>query len=118
LFQRTARRFDGPAATSFCYDPYGLHRSVVPRSRPHLLLAFRFGTFLNEQVHCMRLSRDGLLRQVLSPLVRAGRFVDRQVRGARARRHEQIKQILRRIPADPRRQYVFRYMVQALSDEL
>jgi hypothetical protein len=112
LFARTARRFDGAAGTSFCYDGYGLHRSVVPRSRPHLLLAFRFGTFFNEQAQSMRLSHDAPLRrvfrQVLAPLARA----------MRAGRYEQIEQISRRIPADLRHQYVFRYMVRALSAEI
>jgi len=48
LFEHSARRFDGPAGRSFCGDGYGLHRAVVPRSRPRLLLWMRFGNFFNE----------------------------------------------------------------------
>jgi hypothetical protein len=62
LFHRSARRFYGPAGTAFGIDPYGLHRSVAPRLRPQLLLELRFGTFFNEQLFDMRLSRDTGLR--------------------------------------------------------
>ncbi len=58
LFNRSARRFHGPAGSSLCADAYGLHRFVVPRSRPKLLLELRFGTFFNEHVYDMKLDRD------------------------------------------------------------
>jgi hypothetical protein len=46
LFEHTARRFDGPAGRSFCIDGYGLHRAMVPRSRPRHQLWLRFGNFI------------------------------------------------------------------------
>jgi hypothetical protein len=112
LFQRTARRFDGAAGTSFCADEYGLHRSVVPWSRPHLQLAIRFGTFFNEHVHSMRLSHNSRMRHIFR------RVLPRWVRGIRAGHYERIERNLRRITEKPRHRYVFRYMVQALLAEL
>jgi glutathione S-transferase len=101
LFHRSARRFHGPAGAAFGIDPYGLHRSVGPRQRPQLLLELRFGTFFNEQLFDMRLDREvglrRLMRQIMAP--------DR----------EQAGRILRRIPATPRHQFVFRHMIRALS---
>jgi len=88
LFEHTARRFDGPAGTSFCIDGYGLHRAMVPKSRPRLLLWMRFGNFLNEAAY----KRPRL----------AG---DRAV----------AESVLRRIPRTQRHQYVFRYLIQALA---
>jgi hypothetical protein len=88
LFGDGARRFDGPAGQSFCGDGYGLHRAVVPYSRPRLLLWFRFGNFFNETMYS-------------TPL-----------RGATPTEAERA---LKRIPDTPRHRYVFRYMVDALS---
>jgi len=88
LFEHTARRFDGPAGQSFCGDGYGLHRALVPRSRPRLLLWFRFGNFFNETAY----------RIVLPDAPRAT-----------------ARQALERIPSTPRHQYVFRYLIEALS---
>ena len=88
LFEHSARRFDGPAGQSFCGDGYGLHRVVVPRSRPRLMLWFRFGNFFNETAY----------RIVMPDAVRA------------TARHA-----LERIPSTPRHQYVFRYLIEALS---
>ena len=108
LFHRSARRFHGPAGTTFCADPYGLHRSVAPRLHPQLLLELRFGTFFNEQVFGMSPSRGtrerGLLRRALASLFGSGQ--------------SQVHQILQRIPATPRHRYVFRHMARALSAEL
>jgi hypothetical protein len=87
LFGDGARRFEGPAGSSFCGDGYGLHRAVVPHSRPRLLLWFRYGNFFNETMYTM-------------PLRGATR--------AEARR------VLARIPKGPRHRYVFRYMIEAL----
>jgi hypothetical protein len=87
LFEHSARRFDGPAGQSFCGDGYGLHRAVVPQSHPRLLLWMRFGSFFNETVY------------KIPPL---------------ANDHEAAQRVLQRIPADPRRQFVFRYLVEAL----
>jgi hypothetical protein len=88
LFEHTARRFDGPAGRSFCGDGYGLHRAVVPRSRPRLLLWMRFGNFFNETAYKIpRIVGDGAT----------------------------VQQVLRRIPATARHQYVFRYLIEALS---
>ena len=68
LFHRSARRFHGPAGAAFGIDPYGLHRAVGPRRQPQLLLELRFGTFFNEPLFDMRLSREtglrGLMRQI------------------------------------------------------
>lgn len=101
LFHRNARRFHGPPGAAFGIDPYGLHRSVGPRQRPQLLLELRFGTFFNEQLFDMHLSRAvglrHLMRQILAP--------DRG----------QARRILQRIPATPRHQFVFRHMIRALS---
>jgi hypothetical protein len=88
LFGQTARRFDGPAGQSFCADGYGLHRAVVPRSRPRLLLWFRFGNFYNETMY-------------KTPLRGANRI--------------DAERVLRRIPDTPRHRYVFRYLIDALS---
>jgi hypothetical protein len=88
LFEHSARRFDGPAGMSFCGDGYGLHRAVVPRSRPRLLLWFRFGNFYNETMYKVSL------------------------RGAN---RDEAQRALQRIPNTPRHRYVFRYMVNALS---
>lgn len=108
LFSRSARRFQGPLGTSFCLDPYGLHRSVVPRSRPQLLLELRFGTFLNESICDVELVRERGVRRLVRRLATS---FDRA-------RREQIRQILRRIPATPRHRYIFRHLIQALSAEL
>jgi hypothetical protein len=88
LFEHTARRFDGPAGKSFCIDGYGLHRALVPQSRPRLLLWMRFGNFFNEAAY----KRPQL----------AG---DRAV----------AQSVLRRIPDTPRHQYIFRYLIEALA---
>ena len=88
LFENTARRFDGPAGKSFCIDGYGLHRAVVPRSQPRLLLWMRFGNFFNEAAY----KRPNLVG-------------DRAV----------AQGVLRRIPNTPRHQYIFRYLIQALA---
>ncbi|HZP99130.1 MAG TPA: hypothetical protein VFB13_06310 [Reyranella sp.] len=88
LFEHSAQRFDGPAGRSFCGDGYGLHRAMVPRSRPRLLLWMRFGNFYNETMYRMSL-----------------RHPDRPA----------AERVLARIPATPRHRYVFRYMVEALS---
>jgi hypothetical protein len=88
MFGDSARRFIGPAGTSFCGDGYGLHRAVVPRTRPRLLLWMRFGTLFNNTKFNM------------DPGTGDRRAMD----CAR-----------RRIPATPRHQYVFRYLVDALS---
>jgi hypothetical protein len=88
LFETSAHRFDGPAGRSFCTDGYGLHRAAVPRSRPRLLLWFRFGNFFNETMYKMALPG-----------------ADRAV----------AQSVLGRIPNTPRHQYVFRYMIEALS---
>ncbi len=89
LFETSAQRFDGPAGRSFCADGYGLHRAMVPRSRPRLLLWLRFGNFYNETAY----------RIVL-------RHPDRTT----------AQRTLARIPKTARHQYVFRYMVDALSN--
>jgi hypothetical protein len=88
LFAAGARRFDGPAGSSFCGDGYGLHRAVVPQSRPRLLLWFRYGHFYNEAMYS-------------TPL-----------RGAT---RAEAERVFGRIPDTPRHRYVFRYMVDALS---
>jgi hypothetical protein len=88
LFEHSAHRFDGPAGRSFCADGYGLHRAAVPRSQPRLLLWFRFGNFFNETMYKMAL--PGAERAT-------------------------AQSVLARIPATPRHQYVFRYMIEALS---
>jgi hypothetical protein len=88
LFGDTARRFDGPAGQSFCTDGYGLHRALVPSSKPRLLLWMRFGTFFNEKMYTM------------APKVRDPVAAQR---------------ILARIPATPRHRYIFRHMIEALS---
>jgi hypothetical protein len=87
-FEESARRFDGPAGHSFCIDGYGLHRALVPRSRPRLLLWFRFGNFFNTNAY--RLTLPHMQQDV-------------------------AKRILSRIPATPRHRYVFRYMMEALA---
>lgn len=88
LFEHSARRFDGPAGQAFCGDGYGLHRAVVPRSSPRLLLWFRFGNFYNETMYKV-------------PLRGAARA--------------EAQRALQRIPDTLRHRYVFRYMVNALS---
>jgi hypothetical protein len=88
LFEHTARRFDGPAGRSFCGDGYGLHRAVVPRTRPRLLLWIRFGNFYNETMYKV-------------PLRNASR--------------DEAQRTLRRIPDTPRHRYVFRYLIDALA---
>lgn len=88
LFEHTARRFDGPAGKSFCVDGYGLHRAVVPRSRPRLLLWMRFGNFFNEAAY-------------KRPLLAGDRAA--------------AQSVLRRIPDTPRHRYIFRYLIQALA---
>jgi hypothetical protein len=112
LFGRTAKRFHGPAGSSLCIDPYGLHRTVVPRSRPQLLLDLRFGTFMNERIHDMELIGDrGLqrtLRKALAPVFQLGAGFSRS-------RRAQARQILQRIPGRARQRYAFRYLIQALS---
>ncbi len=67
LFEHSARRFDGPAGQSFCGDGYGLHRAVVPRSRPRLLLWFRFGNFYNETMYSYRCAAPPAPRPAGSP---------------------------------------------------
>lgn len=88
LFRSTAHRFDGPAGRSFCGDGYGLHRALVPQSRPRLLLWMRFGNFYNETMYKMPV-----------------RSADRDL----------AERISERIPKTDRHQYVFRYMIDALS---
>ena len=88
LFEHSSRRFEGLAGQSFCIDGYGLHRAVVPRSRPRLLLWMRFGHFFNEVAY--KLPKLG---------------------GDRAA----AQRVLQRIPNTPRHQYIFRYLIQALS---
>jgi hypothetical protein len=88
LFKGSARRFDGPAGESFCTDGYGLHRAEVPRDRPRLLLWLRFGNFFNETVYAMN---SGNLSA------------------------EAAAEVLESIPATTRHQYVFRYLIQALT---
>jgi hypothetical protein len=88
LFQATAHRFDGPAGTSFCGDGYGLHRAMVPHSRPRLLLWVRFGNFFNETMYKL-------------PIHTADRAV--------------AQHIIRRIPSSPRHRYVFRHMLNTLG---
>jgi hypothetical protein len=88
LFEHSAQRFDGPAGRSFCADGYGLHRAMVPRSRPRLLLWMRFGNFYNETMYRMALHHP-----------------DR----------DRARAVLGRIRQSPRHQYVFRYMIDALS---
>lgn len=88
LFENSARRFDGAAGRSFCSDGYGLHRAVVPKSRPRLLLWCRFGNFFNETAYRITL---------------------------RNRDPEAARRVLARIPATPRHRYVFRYLIEALS---
>jgi hypothetical protein len=115
LFHRRARRFHGPAGSSLCVDAYGLQRSVVPRSKPRLLLELRFGTFFNEQVYDMKLNRDGderrMVRRFEAALRRLGGAFDRA-------RQEQARSALQRIPATARHRYVFRYMIEELLAEL
>jgi hypothetical protein len=101
LFHRGARRFHGQAGAAFGIDPYGLHRSVGPRRHPQLLLELRFGTFFNEQLFDMRLSRETGLRHLMRQIL--------------ARDREQARRILQRIPATPRHRFVFRHMVRALA---
>jgi hypothetical protein len=88
LFEHSARRFDGPAGTSFCIDGYGLHRAMVPLSRPRLLLWMRFGNFFNEAAY--------------NPPLLSGDPAAAQC-------------VLGRIPDTPRHQYIFRYLIKALS---
>lgn len=88
LFSQTARRFDGPAGRSFCSDAYGLHRAVVPRSQPRLLLWIRFGTFYNSTMYRMP---------------------------GTPKNREAAQAILKRIPDTPRHRYVFRYLIDALT---
>ena len=88
LFKGSARRFDGPAGKSFCTDGYGLHRAEVPRDRPRLLLWLRFGNFFNETVYTMN---SGNLSA------------------------EAAAEVLESISATLRHQYVFRYLIQALT---
>jgi hypothetical protein len=107
LFHRTARHFHGPAGATLCADPYGLHRSVAPRSSPQLLLEMRFGTFFNERLFDMNVDPAGPQRGLMRRM--ASLFNDR--RSSR----EQARQILQRLPATPRHRYVFRHMVRALS---
>lgn len=88
LFEHRSRRFEGLAGQSFCIDGYGLHRAVVPRSRPRLLLWMRFGHFFNEVAYKLpRLGNDRAAAQ----------------------------RVLQRIPNTPRHQYIFRYLIQSLS---
>jgi hypothetical protein len=108
LFNRGARSFHGPAGFALCVDPYGLHRSVVPRSKPKLLLEIRFGTFFNESASDLRLVRDAGLPRLWR---RASAMLDQ-------RRRQEIRKILQRIPATSRHQYVFRHLIRALADEL
>jgi hypothetical protein len=89
LFSQTARRFDGPAGRSFCGDGYGLHRALVPATQPRLLLWMRFGTFFNGTMY----------RMVATPQSR-----------------DVAQSILTRIPDTPRHRYVFRYLIDALTD--
>ena len=89
LFSQTARRFDGPAGRSFCSDGYGLHRAVVPRSQPRLLLWIRFGTFYNSTMYRMAVT---------------------------SKNRQAAQAILQRIPDTPRHRYVFRYLIDALTD--
>jgi hypothetical protein len=112
LFSRSAHRFTGPAGAALCADPFGLHRSIVPRSRPKLLLELRFGMFFNERLYDVELGprndRRRALRRLLIPvgaLLHPGRS-------------SQARAILRRIPARPRHRYIFRYMIDELSAEL
>jgi hypothetical protein len=115
LFGRNARRFKGPAGAAFCIDGFGLNRSVVPRSRPKLLLEFRFGTFFNEYVYDVKLGAG-------TAAARAVRgWLPRFLRGGASfsqDRREQRSEILRRIPSTPRHKYFFRYMIDELSLEV
>ncbi|MCW5733580.1 MAG: hypothetical protein KIS73_05615 [Enhydrobacter sp.] len=88
LFRDNAHRFDGPAGQSFCTDGYGLHRAEVPRDRPRLLLWLRFGSFFNDTLYTMKIGKWN---------------------AAAASR------VLASIPGTPRHQYVFRYMIHALT---
>jgi hypothetical protein len=88
LFEREARCVIGPAGTSFAADGFGFHRAAVPVSRPRQLLWFRFGNFYNETMYSMKL-----------------RSPDRAA----------AQQALARLPATPRHQYVFRYMIEKLA---
>lgn len=88
LFGRSARRFQGPAGYSFCGDGYGLHRALVPHSKPRLLMWFRFGNFFNEAMYAT------------------------SMRGATRAAAEGV---LARIPNTPRHRYAFRYVIDALS---
>jgi hypothetical protein len=102
LFNRSARRFTGPAGASVCADAFGLHRSLVPRSHPKLLLELRFGTFFNESLYELKAAPDSGrpgLRRWLSGLGRRNRS----------------RAILRRLPATSRHTYIFRYLIDALS---
>jgi hypothetical protein len=112
LFSRSARRFIGPAGTTLCVDPFGLHRSIAPRSRPKLLLELRFGTFFNERLYDLELGRRNDVRRALRKvLIPVGAVVD-------PIRSRQARAVLRRIPATPRHRYIFRYMIHELSAEL
>jgi hypothetical protein len=88
LFRNDARRFDGPAGQSFCTDGYGLHRAEVPRTRPRLLLWFRFGNFFNSTMFNMHPGSASA---------------------------EVAERILADIPDTPRHRYVFRYLIQSLT---
>ena len=88
MFEDRARQFDGPAGQSFCTDGYGLHRALVPRTRPRLLLWFRFGNFFNSTMFNMHPGGA-------NPDVAA--------------------RILADIPDTPRHRYVFRYLIQSLT---
>jgi hypothetical protein len=103
LFNRSARRFTGPVGASLCADAFGLHRSIVPRSRPKLLLELRFGTFFNECLYELTAAAPG----GVGPAVRRWLFGLGRANPARA--------ILRRIPATPRHRYIFRYLIDGLS---
>ena len=87
-FELRAGRFAETAGRSCWVDGYGLHRAIVPGSRPRLLLWVRFGNFFNETAY----------RMVLPG-------ADRTV----------AQSVLARIPATPRHRYIFRYMSEALS---
>lgn len=89
LFGQSTHNFMGPAGTAFCADGFGLHRAVVPASRPRLLLWCRFGNFFNETMYNMTF-RSG----------------NRAV----------VHRLLERISATPRHRYIFRYAIEKLTE--
>jgi hypothetical protein len=78
-------------------------------------LELRFGTFFNECIHDLRIGYDtGALqaaRKVLSRVPGVGAFLDQA-------RRKQARDIVERIPATKRHRYIFRYMIDALGEEI